>query len=297
MAESAALERAKDCFRQVLSDGDSTMDELRERYDRMCAQFEIPDEAEIEAIDAAGVPCLRVRMPGVSQSRMVVYTHGGGYVMGCASGYRSFGCDLSRAADAQVLLVDYRLAPENPYPAAVEDAVAAFKWATAQSDVAYIAAMGDSAGAGLAVAACLVLRDAGGKMPDACVCISPFVDLAGEGESLARQEAVDPVASRAAVAGMAGAYLNGADPKATPLASPIYADDLSGLPPTQILVGSVEGLVDDSYRLERKLREGGGQPELIVAEDMIHIWPLFSSFLPEAREAVGQMGEFLRRNA
>lgn len=296
MAESAALERAKECFRQVIPPGEPTLDALRERYDAMCAQLAVPADAQIEAVDADGVPCIWVSAPGAVEGRTLVYCHGGGYAMGSAKGYKSLGYALSKAARARVLLVDYRLAPEHPHPAAVEDAVTAFKYACGQGDAAATGVVGDSAGGGLVVATCMALRDAGEPVPAVCICMSPFVDLAGEGESLDSMAEKDPIVSRLMVETLGGAYLNGADPKATPLASPLFASDFSGLPPTLILVGAPEALLDDALRLEQKLRGAGGQVELVVADDMIHVWPIFCAFLPEAQEAVERMGVFMRQH-
>lgn len=296
MAESEALERARQFFRDLVPPGEPGIEDLRKSYDRSFAQFPIPADAEIEAIDADGVSCIQVIAPGAVDGRTLVYCHGGGYCMGSARAYRSLGYALSKAAQARVLLVDYRLAPEHPHPAAVEDAVTAFKYACAHGNPATTGVIGDSAGGGLVLATCMALRDGGDPLPAVCICMSPFADLAGEGESMDSKAGEDPIVSRALVDGLGGMYMNGADPKATPLASPVFASDFTGLAPTLILVGTAECLLDDSLRLEKSLQAAGGEVELTVADDMIHVWPVFCSFLPEAQAAVEQMAAFVRKH-
>jgi len=192
-----------------------------------------------------------------------------------------------------VLVVDYRLAPENPFPAPLDDVVGAYRWVRAQDGVRRVAFVGDSAGGGLVVSALVTLRDAGDVRPSASVVCSPLVDLAGEGASLTERAHLDPLPAAALVGAMGGAYLGGKEPKSTPIASPLYAD-LHGLPPLRVLVGTDEGLHDDAVRLVEKVRAAGGDAELEIGENMIHIWPVFE-FLPEAREATDRFGEFLRK--
>ncbi|HEX4247448.1 MAG TPA: alpha/beta hydrolase, partial [Pseudonocardia sp.] len=185
----------------------------------------------------------------------------------------------------------YRLAPEHPFPAALDDTVAAYRWARAQDGVRQVALVGDSAGGGLVVSALVALRDAGEVPPSAAVAMSPLVDLAGEGASLTERADVDPLPAAALVTAMGGAYLGGREPKQTPLASPLYAE-LHGMPPLFVLVGTHEGLYDDGVRLVEKVRAAGGEATLEVGEQMVHIWPIFN-FLPEAHASTERIGEFL----
>jgi epsilon-lactone hydrolase len=271
-----------------------TPEELRARLEGwMTTNFPAPPQLRTELVDADGVPCVSVMAPGTSAARTVVYLHGGNYLFGSSAGYRGFAAALSRAADATVLLVDYRLAPENPHPAALQDATTAYRWAVdAAGAPASTVVAGDSSGGGLAVALLAALRDAAEDLPAAAVCISPWVDLTLSGPSLDERASLDPLISRAGLATMAGAYLGGQDPK-TPSASPLFAD-LTGLPPLLILVGTSEVLLDDSTRLARRARDAGVDVTLQVVEDMYHLWPLMSSFLPEARQTVDEIGRFVQ---
>jgi epsilon-lactone hydrolase len=290
---SPELGRARDLLTHLVSEPEADMNDYRRLYDEVLANFELPADAEVEEVDAGGVPAIWVSAPGTSRDRAVVLVHGGGWCMGNAKGYREFGYRISQAADARVLVVDYRLAPEHPFPAPLDDTVTAYRWATAQDGVRKVAFVGDSAGGGLVISALVTLREDGDPAPSASVVCSPLVDLAGEGASLTERAHLDPLPAAALVTAMGGAYLAGAEPKATPLASPLYAD-LTGLPPLRVLVGTDEGLHDDSVRLVEKIRAAGGQVELEIGEDMVHIWPIFS-FLPEAQESTARIGEFLRK--
>jgi monoterpene epsilon-lactone hydrolase len=292
-AESTAeRRRAFDLLQSLVSKPDATMDDYRNLYDEVCANFVPPADAEISAVDAGGVPALWVAAPGVATDQVVVLLHGGGWCMGNAHGYREFAYRISRAADARVLVADYRLAPEYPFPAPLDDAVAAYRWTAAQPGVRRVAFVGDSAGGGLVVSALLALRDSGGPAPSPSAVCSPLVDLAGEGASLTERAHLDPLPAAALVQAMGGAYLAGRDTK-DPLASPLYGD-LRGLPALLVLVGSDEGLYDDSVRLVARIQAAGGNAELEVGENMVHIWPIFN-FLPEARAATDRIGDFLRK--
>lgn len=290
---SPELDRARGLLAHLVSEPEATMDDYRRLYDEVLANFELPDDASTEQVDAGGVPAIWVSAPGASAENVVVLVHGGGWCMGTAHGYREFAYRISRAADARVLVVDYRLAPENPFPAPLDDVVAAYRWARAQDGVRRVAFVGDSAGGGLVVSALITLRDAGDVAASASVVCSPLVDLAGEGASLTERAHLDPLPAAALVGAMGGAYLGGKEPKETPIASPLYAD-LHGLPPLRVLVGTDEGLHDDSVRLVEKVRAAGGDAELEIGDNMIHIWPVFA-FLPEAQEATERFGEFLRK--
>jgi monoterpene epsilon-lactone hydrolase len=288
---SPELSRARDLLGHLVSEPDATMDDYRRLYDEVCANFEVPADAEVVPVDAGGVPALWVSAPGTGREYAVVLLHGGGWCMGNARGYREWAYRISQAADCRVLVVDYRLAPEHQFPAQLDDAVTAYRWARSQPGVRRVAFVGDSAGGGLAVSALLRLRDDGDPPPAPSVLCSPLVDLAGEGASITERAHLDPLPAAALVTALGGAYLGGRDPKATPLASPLYAD-LHGLPRLRVLVGTDEGLHDDSVRLAEKINASGGRAELEIGEGMVHIWPIFT-FLPEAHTATEGIGEFL----
>ena len=212
----------------------------------------------------------------------------------CSIGtHRGLCTRLSRAAGARVLNVDYRLAPEHPYPAAVDDALAVYRAVLADGvDPARIAIGGDSAGGGLTLATLVALRDAGDPLPAAGVCISPWTDLSLSGESIRTKAAEDPLIQPSQLAWMAGLYLGDADPKA-PTASPLFAN-LSGLPPLLVHVGTAEILLDDATLLAERAREAGVDVTLEAWEEMIHTWHNFADLLPEGREAIEGIGKYLR---
>ena len=246
-----------------------------------------------EPRDVNGVPAEWVAMPGAAADRVVLYFHGGGYVLGSIATHRDLAARISAASGARVLVVDYRLGPEHRFPAAVDDALAAYKWLLdAGYAPAKIAFAGDSAGGGLTFATLLAARDARLPLPATAVAISPWVDLAGTGESMTTKAAEDPIVQKAPVLLLAGHYLGDTDPR-TPLASPLYAD-LRALPPLLIQVGSAETLLDDSTRIADKLRAAHVDVELEVWPDMIHVWHAFA-MLPEAGQAIERIGQHLKK--
>lgn len=254
----------------------------------------VPDDVTVERVDAGGVAADWVSAPGADASKAVLYLHGGGYVIGSAVTHRELASRVSRASGARVLVVDYRLAPEHPFPAAVDDAVAAYRWMLGQGIAPSAAAIaGDSAGGGLAVATLLALRDAGDSLPATAVCISPWVDLEMAGDSMTSRAELDPMVQKPTLTEMAAAYLGGADAK-SPLASPLHAE-LGGLPPLLVMVGTSETLMDDAVRLAEKARAAGVEVTYEPWEDMIHIWPMFA-IMPEAIQATDRIGAFLKQH-
>ncbi|MCK8671592.1 alpha/beta hydrolase [Rhodococcus sp. HM1] len=291
MTYSPDTQRARDLLSYLVSEPDATIEDYRRLYDEVCSNFELPADAEVEDVDAGGTPAIWVSAPGVDPDTVIIVVHGGGFTMGNAKGYRELGYRLSKAANARALVVDYRLAPEAPFPLPVEDVASAYRFARGQDGVRNVVLVGDSAGGGLVFSTLLMLRDAQERLPDAAVAMSPLVDLAGEGASLTERAHLDPLPAAALVSGLGGTYLNGADPM-HPLASPVYAD-LAGLPPTLVLVGTDEGLYDDATRIVEKLKEDGVEVRFEVGENLPHIWPIFS-FHPEAVATTDRIGAFIR---
>jgi epsilon-lactone hydrolase len=274
-----------------------TISEERTNYEELCTQFNSGVDAVVDAANADGVPAEWSTPPGANTERVVFYLHGGGYQMGSPLTHRGLVTRVARAASACALSVDYRLAPEHPFPAAVEDAVAAYKWLLRQGiDANRITFAGDSAGGGLAVATIIAVRDSGGALPAAAVCMSPLTDFAMEGESIRERAALDPFVQRKDIAAYGQRYLGPDRDLKTPLASPLYAD-LRGLPPILILVGSWEVLLDDSTRLAARAREAGVDVDLQIWEEMVHCWPSFAPIFPEAEQAIRLMGDYIRRRA
>ncbi|HEY7665639.1 MAG TPA: alpha/beta hydrolase [Xanthobacteraceae bacterium] len=251
-----------------------------------------PAGTQTTQIDAGGVNAVRVVVPQARSDRYVLYFHGGAYAVGSAALFRDLTWRIGAAAGACVLYFDYRLAPEHPFPAALEDAVAVYRWLAGRCDPRQIAFMGDSAGGGLALATLHKLRDDGFALPAAIVALSPWTDLALTGPSLRSNAAADPTLNVDHLPALAHAYLAGADPRHR-YASPLYGD-ASGLPPTLIQVGSDEILRDDSLRMAERLRAAGCEVEIQVWPRMPHVWHLYARILPEARRAIEQIGAFLQ---
>ncbi len=292
---NAALEMIVNMLRSRPVDQNSSVEDLRAGLEAMTTLMPPSPDVCCEKIDSGGVPAEWVVAPGADAERVVLYLHGGGYVLGSINTHRDLASRLSRAAGARVLLIDYRLAPEHPHPAAVEDASAAYRWLLrGGADPSRIAVAGDSAGGGLTVAALVALRDAGEALPAAGVCLSPWVDLEGLGESMTTKASVDPMVQRDGLLKMAALYLSGLPPT-TPLAAPLHAD-LSGLPPLLIQVGTGETLLDDSTRLAKRATAAGVQVTLEPWDDMIHVWQAFAVMLPEGQQAIERIGEFVREH-
>ncbi|HTQ72203.1 MAG TPA: alpha/beta hydrolase [Acidocella sp.] len=222
---------------------------------------------------------------------VMLYLHGGGYFACSPRTHRPITGGFAQHGFA-VFAPDYRLAPENPFPAAIEDALASYRALLAVHDSANLVVAGDSAGGGLALATMLAARDAGLALPAVLVLFSPWTDLAGTGASLQANARADSMLVGARIQEAAAVYLGGAHPE-TPLASPLYAD-LAGLPPLLLQVSDREILLDDSTRLAEKIRAAGGRAELSVWANLPHVWQISQSFLPEARQALGQAAHFAK---
>jgi acetyl esterase/lipase len=270
-----------------------TIEESRRKFHAM--ERSVPHPArgtKTERVDAGGVPADIVTRSASLAGRWVLYLHGGGYRVGSAVAYRQLTWRIADATRAQVLIIEYRLAPEHPFPAALDDALAAYRWLLEQ-DAKEIVVMGDSAGGGLTLGLLMKLRDEGLRMPDVAVAMSPWTDLALTGASLKENAATDPMLNVEDLPVAAADYLAGTDPR-HPHASPLYGDP-AGLPPVLIQVGSDEILHDDSVRMAERLRAANPRSELQVWPRMPHVWQAYASVLPEARYAVADIGEFVRR--
>ncbi|MDY7095634.1 MAG: alpha/beta hydrolase [Acidobacteriota bacterium] len=279
----------------VRSRDDFDLATFRDDFERFSKLFPPPPEVERRELRVGGVRCLCLQPPVVGEDGAVVYFHGGGYVSGSLGTHAELTAKLALAARSPVYLVDYRLAPEEPFPAALEDALAVLRGlAELPVPPRRLALAGDSAGGGLALAAMISLREAGEPLPRAAACFSPWVDLEATGESVRTRAEQDKILKGHMLRTIAELYLDGTDPR-HPLASPLYGD-LRGLPPLLIQVGTAEVLLDDAYRLAQRAREQGVAVELQVEEHLIHVWHLFSSLLPEGQQSICEAGAFLRRH-
>lgn len=269
-----------------------TVEEAREMYDKAKYVFALPEGVETARDEIGGVPA-EVVTPSAHGAGTFLYFHGGGYAIGSSVSHRHLVAALAVASRTRAVALDYRLAPENPFPAAVDDALAGYRGLLDAGTAApSIVLGGDSAGGGLTVATLLAIRDAGLPLPAAAVCISPWADLTNEAQSYRTHADRDPLVFPEDIDRWGGAYLAGADPR-TPLASPLHAD-LSGLPPLLIQVGSEEVLLDDSRVLAERCKAAGVDATLEVWDDMIHVWHWFGEYLDEAAQAVERVGEFVR---
>ena len=273
-----------------------TTAERRAQYERAEKVFPTPPDVKVERVNVPAAPAEWLRPPSAVPGRVVLYLHGGGYVIGSPRSHRHLAAAIAGAAGASALLLDYRLAPEHPFPAAVEDATAAYRWLLDQATAPeHIVIAGDSAGGGLTVATVLALREARVPLPAGGVCISPWVDLTCSGASYRTMAEADPIVRRAGVEEMAQAYLGTTSPR-TPLASPLFAD-LRGLPPLLIHVGSDEVLLDDAVQLAERAKAAGVDATLEIYDRMIHVWHWFLPMLDEAQTAVEAIGRFVRSRA
>ena len=284
-----------DAIRAMLAAGPPppTLQDLRAMYDGLGALFPTAADVTLSPGTVAGQAVEWTSTPAADANRVLLYLHGGGYVIGSLASHRHLAAELGRACGTRTLAVDYRLAPEHAYPAAVDDALAAYRHLLYQGiKPGHIAIAGDSAGGGLTVATLLAIKAAGLAQPACGVCISPWVDLEAKGASMDGKSAEDPMVQRQGLLDWAGLYLNGADPK-SPTAAPIYGD-LTGLAPLLIQVGSAETLLDDSIRLAGVAGAAEVDVKLEVWPQMIHVWHFFYPMLTEARTAIVGAGAFVR---
>jgi epsilon-lactone hydrolase len=253
----------------------------------------VPDDVLVTTVTAGGVPAHWLDAPGADTGRVLLFLHGGGFEMGSLRSDGELAARLGRVSGMRVLFPEYRLAPEHPFPAAIDDVQAAWHWLRTSQDLApeSMAVAGDSAGGGLAVALLIALRDAGQPRPAAAVLMSPTVDLTSSGASMTERADQDPISTPALLRQLAADYLAGADPK-TPLASPLFAA-LAALPPLLLLTGTADLLLSDSERLAAAATEAGVDVTLQIGVGLPHVYPILLG-TPEAAEATEEIGKFLR---
>jgi len=269
-----------------------SLEETRAGFVAMTAGFVVPSDVRVERANAGGVPAAWISAPAARDDAALLYLHGGGYMLGSIQTHTELCSRIARATGLRALAIDYRLAPEHPYPAAVEDAVAGYRWLRSQGlDGSRIAIAGDSAGGGLTLATLVAVRERGEELPACAVCLSPLTDLTGAGPDEAND---DPLLTRESVQMMADTYLQGADAK-RPTASPVHAD-FSGFPPLLLQVGTRERLLPDSLRVAERARAAGVDVTLEKGHGLIHVWQLFGPEVPESRDALANIGIFVRKH-
>ena len=271
-------------------------DDYRQRrkdIDQRGLAYRLATDIGIEPVTANGVRAEWTTTPNDARDAALMYLHGGGYVIGSLDSHRHLVAEAGRACGVAALALDYRLAPEHPFPAAVDDALAGYRFLLGRGLApGRIAIAGDSAGGGLVVSAMVAIRDAGLPQPACGWCISPWVDMEAAGETMTSRAASDPTVQRAGILEMARLYLNGADPR-SPLASPIHAD-LEGLAPLMIQVGACETLLDDALALAKVAGAADVRVDLQIWPEMIHVWHLFHPELKAGSQAIKAGGAFVR---
>ncbi|MFO1115515.1 MAG: alpha/beta hydrolase [Beijerinckiaceae bacterium] len=267
--------------------------ERRARIEEVGAVWPVAPDIAREIVSFDGIEAELSTAPGADPTRAILFFHGGGYCSGSIVSHRRMATEAGRAAKARVLAVEYRLAPEHPFPAAYDDALAAWRWLRAQGiEAARIAIGGDSAGGGLSLALAMRLREMGEALPGCLWLCSPWTDLTMSGATLETKDAVDPLIHRPYLEDLANAYVPAGVDRRDPRVSPLFGD-LSGLPPMLIQVGSAEALLADATRLAEAAGAAETAVTLEVWPHMIHAWHLWNARLPEARQALEQAGAFI----
>jgi monoterpene epsilon-lactone hydrolase len=287
-----SLERLVDLLREHAGSPSAPIELQRRDHDRAVAEAPVADGVAFERVRSDGGPLEWLIPSGSPTPAVLLWFHGGGFAIGSSVTARGMVSTLAAMTGARGASLEYRLAPENPYPAALEDAQAAYRWLLEQGvQPRNLVVGGDSAGGGLVVAALASLRDTGNPMPAGALLFSPWVDLSLSGSSLLTDAAADPQVTRAGLERMAAWYLGDADPR-SPYVSPLFGD-LAGFPPLLIQVGGAEALLDDSVRLARAAAEAGCEVALDRWPNMIHVWQSFAPGLAEGTAALERAADWL----
>jgi epsilon-lactone hydrolase len=270
--------------------------ERRKRLDDVGSIWPVAKDVKLTEIDVEGVRGEYSIVPGSDPSRILIFFHGGGYCSGSILSHRRLVTEAGRAAAVRTLAIAYRLAPEDPFPAACDDVMAAWRFLRNQGiPAARIAIGGDSAGAGLAAALISQLRDAREELPACAWLISPWTDLTMSGSTLSIKDVIDPLIHRAYLDEFADAYLPAGMDRKDPRVSPLYAD-LRGFPPILVQVGSAETLLDDATRFAAAAGAADIAVTLQIWPHMIHAWPLWNAHLEDGRRALANAGAFIQRH-
>lgn len=279
---------------QMVENPDLTIANLRSMFDEWGQPALEPENVSYKSDSTGGVEAIWALPVGADTSRVIVYTHGGGFAVGSADSHRKMAGHLAKALGATACILHYRRAPEHPFPAQLEDAVAAY---TALLDMGYdakkIATAGDSAGGNLAIASVLKFRDLNLPLPGAVIAYSPWLDMALRGATLETNAATDALVGKPILEAMAGMFLGGETDPLHPLANPLE-NDFTGYPPLYIAAGGAETLLSDSERLQEKVKAQNGNVSLSVVADMQHVFPALSGRAPEANEELERIAAWYR---
>ena len=268
----------------------------RQRLDDIGSVWPVAADVTLAPVDVNGIAGEWSTVPGSDSSRVLLFLHGGGYCSGSIISHRRMVSEAGRAAGVRTLAIAYRLAPENPFPAALDDALTAWHFLRTHGIAAeHIAIGGDSAGGGLSLAVALKLRDVKEQLPACLWLVSPWTDLTMSGSTLVTKDAIDPLIHKGYLCELADAYLGRAADRKDPCVSPLFAE-LTGMPPMLIQVGSAETLLDDSLRLAAAAGQTDVRVSLEIWPHMIHAWQLWNARLQPGREALGSAGNFMREH-
>lgn len=283
-------------LKKISLDPEAGVAELRRTFVKIAETVPLPSDTCYAEVQAGTINAEWVSVTQSQGDAVLFYIHGGGCVFGTPVTHRAFIASICKATGLKAFSIDYRLAPENPFPAAIEDCVAAYEWLIAQgTDASRIVLAGDSAGGCLLLSTLLVLRDMKKSLPAAAVVLSPITDHAQTGESQRTRVAEDPIITDKLQKFCSKSYLGTGTDARNPLVSPLYADP-TDFPPILVMVGSAELLLDDSLRWAHKAKKAGVDVELVVGQDMIHVWPLFAGFFPEADQGINTITAFISRH-
>jgi len=269
--------------------------ETRNYMEKMARNAKLPKNSQIEKITINGMAAEWIYTDTASEERTILYLHGGGYNLCSVNTHREFAAHIANKSGTKVLLIDYRLAPEHPFPAALEDAVSAYYWLLDTGLTGKnIAIAGDSAGGGLALATAISIRDAGDSLPSSIACIAPWIDLRMTGDSIKTKSEIDPLIKTESAKVWAGNYIGNNDPR-NPFISPLYAG-IAGLPPLLIHIGTDDMLLDDSKRIAKKAEDAGVKVTLKIYENLWHVFHLNVRAMPEAKAAVAEFSSFIAQH-
>jgi acetyl esterase/lipase len=268
--------------------------ERRQRLDEVGSFWPVASDVKLDPVDLDGVPGEWSAVPGSDPSRVLLFFHGGGYCSGSLRSHRRMVTEAGRSAGIRTLAVGYRLAPEHPFPAAMEDALTAWRFLRKQGIAArHIAVGGDSAGGGLAIVLNNELRDAKEELPGCAWLVSPWTDLTMSGSTLTTKDNVDPIIHAGYLGELADACVPPGTGRKDPRVSPLYAE-LNGLPPILIQVGSAETLLEDATRFAAAAGAADVSVTLEIWPHMIHAWPMWNAHLKSGRSALAHAGAFMR---
>ena len=272
------------------------LDEKRQMLDTVARKLaKLPKNCKVQKLEIEGLYAEWLDSENIAADKVILYLHGGGYALCSANTHRPLAASIGKAAGVKVLFPEYRLAPEHPFPTAIEDAVSVYRWLLRQGyNPENIIFAGDSAGGGLSIAAALVLRDQNEPLPRALICLSPWVDLTSSGDSYRKNKAVDPYLTVKGVRDAARMYSGHEIPLDHPLVSPVFAD-LTGIPPLFIQAGNHEILQSDAELLAKKARQAGVEVYLKVWDKMWHVWQISGDRLPEAKKAISDIGNYIKK--